>query len=318
MITNDLELTKIFLDNEFIIGLPTETVYGLAGNIYSDKAIKSIFELKGRPLYNPLIVHIKNKNAITTVAQNIPDAAFRLSEKFWPGPLTLILPKRSSISDLITAGKPTVAVRIPNHQKALELLDMLDYPLAAPSANPFGSISPTSADHVHNYFGRSLPIILEGGACTKGIESTIVGFDNNLPVVYRLGSLSVEEIEDHVGMRLQSTLKNSGAPEAPGMLSKHYSPRTPLILTKDVNTEMQNHTNKKVGVLSFGNEHLAEPCAYHLVLSSDENLDEAATRLYAALHELDHLNLDVIIAKSFPELGLGMTINDRLQRASKP
>ena len=149
MITNDLELTKIFLDNEYIIGLPTETVYGLAGNINSEKAIKSIFELKKRPLFNPLIVHVKNKNAITTIAQNIPDKAHQLAEAFWPGPMTLILPKKSNISDLITAGKPTVAVRVPNHEQTLQLLDILDYPLAAPSANPFGSISPTSAEHVH-------------------------------------------------------------------------------------------------------------------------------------------------------------------------
>ena len=221
MITNDLELTKIFLDNAYIIGLPTETVYGLAGNIHSEKAIKSIFALKGRPLYNPLIVHIKNKSSIGAVAQNIPDSAYRLSEKFWPGPLTLILPKKSNVSDLITAGKPTVAVRVPNHEKALALLDILDYPLAAPSANPFGCISPTTSEHVHDYFGRSLPIILEGGACTKGLESTIVGFDHNRPIIYRLGSLSREEIEDHLGMQLQSTLKNDGVPEAPGMLSKH-------------------------------------------------------------------------------------------------
>jgi L-threonylcarbamoyladenylate synthase len=317
MITNDLELTKIFLDNEYIIGLPTETVYGLAGNIYSEKAIKSIFELKGRPLYNPLIVHIKNKNALSSVALNIPDAAYHLSEKFWPGPLTLILPKRSSISDLITAGKPTVAVRVPNHERALALLDILDYPLAAPSANPFGSISPTTSEHVHDYFGRLLPIILEGGACRKGIESTIVGFDNNRPIIYRLGSLSVEEIEDHLGMKLESTLKNSGVPEAPGMLSKHYSPRTPLLLTNDLNDLLAEQVHKKVGVLSFGNERLDHPHEHHLVLSAEENLNEAASKLYAGLHQLDQLQLDVIVAKLFPEKGLGATINDRLQRAAK-
>jgi L-threonylcarbamoyladenylate synthase len=210
-----------------------------------------------------------------------------------------------------------VAVRVPNHEKALALLDILDYPLAAPSANPFGCISPTTSEHVHDYFGRSLPIILEGGACTKGLESTIVGFDQNRPIIYRLGSLSREEIEDHLGMQLQSTLKNDGVPEAPGMLSKHYAPRTSLILTKDINATMANYPNQKVGVLSFGPESLDHPCTHHLVLSPDENLDEAASRLYAGMHQLDHLELDVIVAKLFPDVGLGTTINDRLQRAAK-
>jgi L-threonylcarbamoyladenylate synthase len=316
MITSDLELTKIFLDNEYIIGLPTETVYGLAGNINSEKAIKSIFALKKRPLFNPLIVHVKNKNAISTVARNIPDKAYQLAEAFWPGPLTLLLPKKSSISDLITAGKPTVAVRVPNHEKALKLLDMLDYPLAAPSANPFGSISPTNSKHVQQYFGKSLSLILEGGPCTKGIESTIIGFQNDQPLVYRLGTLSVDEIESYLGMKLPRSTKASESPEAPGMLSKHYSPRTPLILTDSLEETIEKSANKKIGVLTFGPEILSQPCTIHMVLSDHEILEEASSRLYAALHQLDELDLDLIIAQKFPENGLGQAINDRLMRAS--
>jgi L-threonylcarbamoyladenylate synthase len=317
MITNDIELTKIFLDNEFIIGLPTETVYGLAGNINSDKAIKSIFELKKRPLFNPLIVHVKSKNAISTVAQSIPDTAYQLAEAFWPGPMTLILPKKSGISDLITAGKPTVAVRVPNHEKALQLLDILDYPLAAPSANPFSSISPTSAEHVHQYFGKSLPLILQGGHCAKGIESTIIGFQNNQPVVYRLGTLSVDEIESNLGIKLPQSTNATDSPEAPGMLSKHYSPKTPLMLTDSIEEAIEKYANKKIGLLTFGPHDLTNPCPIHLVLSENENLEEAAARLYAALHQLDEVDIDLIIAEKMPEIGLGCTINDRLMRASK-
>lgn len=317
MITHDLELTKIFLDNEYIIGLPTETVYGLAGNIYSEKAIKSIFELKKRPLFNPLIVHVKNKNAISTVAQNIPDKAYQLAEAFWPGPMTLILPKKSGVNDLITAGKPTVAVRVPNHEKALQLLDILEYPLAAPSANPFGNISPTSPEHVHQYFGKSLPLILEGGQCAKGIESTIIGFEKDQPIVYRLGTLSLDEIESYLGVKLKQSTHSSESPEAPGMLSKHYSPRTPLTLTDSLEETVIKWSHKKIGVLSFGPQTFTSYCHSHLILSENENLEEAAARLYAALHQLDELDLDLIIAEKFPEYGLGQTINDRLFRASK-
>jgi L-threonylcarbamoyladenylate synthase len=317
MITHDLELTKIFLDNEYIIGLPTETVYGLAGNIHSEKAIKSIFELKKRPLFNPLIVHVKNKSAISTVAQNIPDKAYQLAEAFWPGPMTLILPKKSGVNELITAGKPTVAVRVPNHEKALQLLDILEYPLAAPSANPFGSISPTSAEHVHQYFGKSLPLILEGGQCTKGIESTIIGFEKDQPIVYRLGTLSLDEIESFLGVKLKQSTHSAESPEAPGMLSRHYSPRTPLMLTDSLEETIIKWSHKKIGVLTFGSQTFTPYCHSHLILSENENLEEAASRLYAALHQLDGLDLDLIIAEKFPEHGLGPTINDRLMRASK-
>ncbi len=317
MITQDIELTKIFLDNEFIIGLPTETVYGLAGNINSEKAIKSIFELKKRPFFNPLIVHVKNKNALSTVAQSIPEKAYQLAEKFWPGPMTLILPKKSGVSDLITAGKPTVAVRVPNHEKALQLLDILDYPLAAPSANPFSKISPTSAQHVHQYFGKALPLILEGGQCARGIESTIIGFEKDQPIVYRLGTLSLDEIESYLGVKLIQSTHSSESPEAPGMLSKHYSPRTPLILTDALEETIETNMDKKIGVLTFRPQTFTLQTPIHLILSENENLEEAASRLYASLHQLDELDLDLIIAEKFPDQGLGQTINDRLLRASK-
>ena len=173
MISKDINEAIEELQSDNIIGLPTETVYGLAGNAYSEKAIEKIFALKQRPLYNPLIVHIKSANFLSEVAAEIPEKAQILADAFWPGPMTLVLKKKSHIPGIVTAGKDTVAVRVPSHPIALDLLGQLDFPLAAPSANPFGSISPTCASHVFNYFGDRLKIILDGGDCQRGIESTI-------------------------------------------------------------------------------------------------------------------------------------------------
>ena len=177
MITTSLDIAKQKLNDDEIIGIPTETVYGLAGNAYSEIAIKKIFSLKKRPFYNPLIVHIKSAACLSDVASDIPEMAKKMAKEFWPGPLTLILKKQPIISNLITAGKETVAVRVPDHPLTLNLLAQLNFPLAAPSANPFGSISPTSAEHVSNYFKDDLSVVLDGGTCKKGLESTIIGFE---------------------------------------------------------------------------------------------------------------------------------------------
>ena len=199
MITKSLENAIITLRKNELIAIPTETVYGLAGNAYNETAIKKIFELKKRPFYNPLIVHIKSLAYLQEIASDIPDNALKLAKVFWPGPLTLVLKKQKHISDLITAGKNTVAVRVPSHPLTLDLLNKLDFPLVAPSANPFGSISPTHAEHVFNYFGEELNIILDGGECEKGLESTIIGFENNQTLLYRHGAISLEEIEKIIG-----------------------------------------------------------------------------------------------------------------------
>jgi L-threonylcarbamoyladenylate synthase len=195
MITTNIESAIVELINGQVVAMPTETVYGLAGNAYDEAPIKKIFTLKNRPFYNPLIVHIKSAEYLNTVADDIPEIAFEMAKHFWPGPLTLILKKQKHISDFITAGKDTVAIRVPNHPVALELLKKLEFPLAAPSANPFGSISPTSANHVFNYFKNEFKIILDGGDCEKGVESTIVGFEGNQLILYRHGSVSIEAIE---------------------------------------------------------------------------------------------------------------------------
>ena len=185
IISENISKAVKILDNDGVIGFPTETVYGLAANIFSETALRKIFEIKKRPAFNPLIVHIKHFSELEHIAKEVPNDASLLAARFWPGPLTLLLPKKPSISDTITAGKPTVAVRMPNHPMALALLEQLDFPLAAPSANPFGRISPTTAAHVASYFPQDLQLVLDGGDCQNGLESTIVGFVQTCEVASR-------------------------------------------------------------------------------------------------------------------------------------
>jgi L-threonylcarbamoyladenylate synthase len=303
------------LINDEIIAIPTETVYGLAGNAYSENAVKKIFELKKRPFYNPLIVHIKSTEFLDKVATDIPDMAWKLAEEFWPGSLTLVLKKQPHIPNIITAGKETVAVRVPNHSMALALLEQLEFPLAAPSANPFGCISPTTAMHVSNYFKENL-VVLNGGECQNGIESTIIGFENNKPILYRHGSISVEDIERIVGKVLITTSKDC-SPDAPGMLSRHYAPKTNTYLTDNVSELIPSFFGKKIGLLLFKDKIKSAENILQEVLSKKGNLAEAAKKLYATMHHLDKSSLDVIIAERFPNKGLGKSINDRLERAIK-
>jgi L-threonylcarbamoyladenylate synthase len=316
MITTDIKKAKKTLKKNKLVAIPTETVYGLAGNAYNESALVEIFKLKNRPFYNPLIVHIKSASSITDVTIDIPESAMILAEKFWPGPLTLVLKKQPHISDLITAGKDTVAVRVPNHPVTLALLNKLDFPLAAPSANPFGSISPTNADHVFNYFGGKLEVILDGGECEKGLESTIIGFENNQPILYRHGSISSEEIEKVTG-KLSTITNSEKTPNAPGMLSKHYAPNTDTYLTNNVVELIKCFKGKRIGILVFKNQINGNGIIHKEILSKSGDLNEAAKNLYAAMHRLDEKNLDVIIAERLPDVGLGKTMNDKLERATK-
>jgi L-threonylcarbamoyladenylate synthase len=315
-ISNNILKAKELLVNDDLVAIPTETVYGLAGNIYSEKAINLIFKTKNRPFNNPLIVHIHSKELLENIAADVPKKAKKLAEAFWPGALTLVLKKKNDIPYSITAGKDTVAVRVPNHPVTLELLRAIDFPLAAPSANPFGSISPTSSQHVADYFENSLKMVLEGGICAKGIESTIIGFDNENAILYRLGSIAVEDIESVIGPIFIAN-KNDDAPEAPGMLSRHYAPKTRTILSYDIENEIKKYPNYKIGVLLFQNSIKDNSNIAIEVLSYLGDLNEAATNLYAAMHRLDKKELDLIIAQKFPDNDLGKSINDRLERATK-
>jgi L-threonylcarbamoyladenylate synthase len=316
MISIDINLAVQHLNDNGIIGFPTETVYGLAGNAFETEAIHKIFDVKKRPTFNPLIVHIKGIEDLEYIAQEIPPMAYELANAFWPGPLTLILKKQPHIPDLVTADQDTVAVRVPNHPVALELLKHLDFPLVAPSANPFTSISPTSAQHVENYFGEQINMVLDGGQCSAGIESTIIGFENNKVIMYRLGALALEEIEKISGS-VTVLNKKEKKPIAPGMLLKHYAPKTDFILTRNVQEELDWYTDKKIGLLLF-NSYLPDfNSNSQIVLSEESDLKMAASKLYNAMHQLDKMNLDLIIAERLPEYGLGVSINDRLERASK-
>jgi len=314
VITTDLELVINSLKRGEIVSIPTETVYGLAGNALKEESVDLIFNLKKRPAFNPLIVHIPDVNFLDRVAENIPDPAKLLANHFWPGPLTLILKKKASIPNRVTAGKDTVAVRVPNHPLTLELLKKLPFPLAAPSANPFGSISPTLAIHVYKYFGDKIPFILDGGSCKSGLESTIIGFENETPVLYRHGALALEKIKEVIGP-VKELIKNDQNPQAPGMLSKHYAPQTETIRSENMLETIANFPNKKIGVLSFQKIDLSEEITHQEILSEKGHLEEAARNLYAALHRLDQLQLELIVVPYFPNHGLGKTINDRLQRA---
>jgi len=316
IISKDISKAVRLLNDEELVAIPTETVYGLAGNIYSEKAINAIFKTKQRPKFNPLIVHIPNVEYLENIVEYIPEKARLLADAFWPGPITLVLKKKKEIPALITAGKSTVAVRVPNHPVTLDLLRQLDFPLAAPSANPFNRISPTTAKHVEDYFINDLKLVLDGGPCQSGIESTIIGFEKDEPIIYRLGSTPIEAIENVVG-KISIKNKKEVAPDAPGMLERHYAPTTKTILTDNLQKAIQQYQGKRIGLLVYNDISNDDAVDYKIVLSEEKNLQEAASKLYDALHQLDRQNLDIIIAERLPDYDLGKSINDRLQRATK-
>ncbi|WP_293873430.1 L-threonylcarbamoyladenylate synthase [Flavobacterium sp.] len=313
----DLEILKAaaLLQQGKVVAIPTETVYGLAANAFDENAVSQIFEIKQRPRFNPLIIHIKSVDDLQKVATKIPAKAMILARHFWPGALTLVLPKKDIVPNSVTAGKNTVGVRVPSHPVTLKLLEQLDFPLAAPSANLFGYISPTCVAHVQKQLGDKIPYILEGGNCEKGIESTIIGFENNEPMLYRVGAISKEEIENLIGKIKQKT-RATATPDAPGMLTKHYSPSTKFIVSNNISADIEKCKNQAVGFLVFSNINY-EKSQKIIQLTITENLNEAAQNLYAAMHHLDAAGFDLIIAEKFPEKGVGISLNDRLYRAQE-
>ncbi len=314
MIGTDIGKASELLREGQLVAIPTETVYGLAANALDNKAVLSIFETKNRPTFDPLIVHAASLESLNRYVIDLPKSARKLAEAFWPGPLTLVLPKDPLIADLVTAGLSTVAVRVPNHPLTLELLRSLDFPLAAPSANPFGYISPTMASHVAAQLGEAVPYILDGGECQVGIESTIIGFRDKKPIVLRLGGLSLESIESVVG-KVLTTLHSDSNPQAPGMLKSHYAPRKPLYLSTR-NQVLEQVGKPGIGGLFFNEGTDLEGFANTLVLSSSGNFREAAYHLFRYLRQLDELPVREIWAEKLPDQDLGRAINDRLLRAS--
>lgn len=310
----DITKAKAFLEKEQLVAIPTETVYGLAANAVNPVAVAKIFEAKDRPTFDPLIVHTHSLNEVLKITKDIHPSLLKLAKAFWPGPLTLLLPKKEIVPNLVTSGLDRVGVRIPNHPLTLQLLSQIDFPLAAPSANPFGYISPTTAEHVQKQLGLKIPYILDGGNCEVGLESTIVGEENDEIIVYRLGGLSIDDIESIVG-KVSVQLNQSSNPKAPGQLKSHYAPKKPVYIG-DINDLQNIHSDKKIGAIVFGNDNILKATTVVKNLSVAKNYQEAATNLFSFLRELDEADVDVIIAELLPEQGLGLAINDRLRRSS--
>jgi len=307
-----------------LVAFPTETVYGLGASALDERAVARVFEVKGRPRFDPLIVHVASVDWVARLATDFPAEAQELARRFWPGPLTLVLSKTPVISDLVTAGCPTVALRIPDHPVALNLLRTVDLPIAAPSANLFGRISPTTAAHVGEQLGDQIDMILDGGPCRVGVESTVLQLGPGGPVLLRPGGTTLEEIEAVIGpVRLPAVdakgEQGAGALASPGMLPQHYAPRTRLIVkTRDEGSagEHEQRPAGRIGLLAFHTVPRAEDYARIEVLSPTGDLREATANFFAALRRLDKAGLDLIVAETFPEAGLGRALNDRLRRAA--
>lgn len=306
----DIALAAHHLCGGKLVGIPTETVYGLAANALDELAVAGIFEAKKRPAFDPLIVHLADFAQVEKYCENVPDLAFRLAETFCPGPLTFILSKKPIIPDLVSSGHPTVGIRIPNHPLTLALLRQLDFPLAAPSANPFGYVSPTTAQHVTDQLGDAVAYVLDGGPCAVGLESTIIDLSSSVPKVLRLGGLSLEALETALGQKLE-VQRSSSNPKAPGMLLKHYAPGVRMLWETDAPPILP----AKTACLRFSSPHPKLPSAQQWILSTNGSLSQAASRLFAALREIDAAKFELILVERFPDVGLGLAINDRLSRA---
>lgn len=314
---SNIEIAKKYLDEGLTVGIPTETVYGLAANAFDEDAVSQIFNIKNRPAFDPLIIHVADLDTVRKFVTHIPENAKKLAREFWPGPLTLILNKSPLISDLVTSGQSTVGVRIPRHPLTLDLLRSLEYPLAAPSANPFKYVSPTSARHVKNQLGGKLPYILDGGHCEVGLESTIVSFEQETPVILRLGGTTENQIKaicPDVRVKIQH-LPDSVS--IPGQLLKHYAPAVPFIpLTHD--PRLTHDETEEIGYLFFNkpNERILKYSRSTIKwLTQNSNMNEAAANLYSMLRELDSQKLSKVYFEWAPDKGLGKAINDRLERA---
>lgn len=314
-IGTDIHKASEWLIKGEAVAIPTETVYGLAANALDNTAVVKIFDVKNRPQFNPLIVHVASFEAIKKWVKKIPAEAELLATAFWPGALTLLLDKNEKISDLVTAGHSRVAIRIPDHPLTLSLLKQLDFPLAAPSANPSGYVSPTSAAHVYEGLNEKIPYILEGGACKVGLESTIVGWDESGElVIYRLGGISKESIEKVLGREIKIAASITKDPATPGMLKSHYATVTPLH-AGGIPELLKKFPDKKAIIINYNHYHPHYPTELQYILTPNNNTHEAASNLFKILREADQRNAELILAEYAPAEGLGLAINDRLYRA---
>lgn len=314
-IGHNLDIAATLLRKGEAVAIPTETVYGLATNALNIKAVAKVFQIKQRPTFDPLIIHLSTFEQAKAYVEEIPEVFQILADKFAPGPITFLLKKKHIIPDLVTAGSEYVAVRIPAHPVTRALLEKVDFPLAAPSANPFGYISPTTAQHVADQLGNKVYYILDGGPCDVGLESTILGMNGDGEVeVLRKGGLSIESITAEIGNVVVRDVSTSN-PEAPGMLTNHYAPKVPLILG-DIRALAAQSDPQRTGIIAF-NQFLPNiPQKHQIVLSPTSHFGDAAFHLFAGMRYLDSCDLDVIYAELVPERDLGIAINDRLRRAA--
>ncbi len=330
----EIQAAAALLRSGGTVAIPTETVYGLGADASNPQAVRQIFKIKGRPELHPLIVHIENASKLEKWARNIPDAAYLLAENFWPGSLTLILQRQPHVLNEITGGQDTVGLRAPDHPVATALLHAFDGGIAAPSANRFGRISPTTAQHVRDELGTQVGMILEGGACRVGLESTIISLAHGAPVLLRPGGIAVEALEDVLKMKL--AFVQPGSPSGwqsgtnkirtdansirtSGMMDSHYAPVTPLELhrAEDMVLRVQHLTElkHKVVVLTLGRKIAAlDPSIRQFAMPAQA--EPYAHDLYAALHSLDQAGYDYLLLESPPASAAWLAVNDRLQRAA--
>jgi len=315
----------LLLRNNEVVAFPTETVYGLGANATSDTAVNKIFEAKGRPSDNPLIVHISNRKQLDDIAHEIPEIVDTLIEHFWPGPLTLVLRKKATyISERVTAGLETVAVRMPDHLVALAILEEAEIPVAAPSANLSGRPSPTTAGHVLNDLNGRISGIVDGGSTGVGLESTVLDCTEEIPVILRPGGITKEQLEIVCGQVSvdEALLKEGQAPKSPGMKYKHYSPKAPVTIIEGSQQFIQEVIKKKqsegfkVGVLTTQEREGLYNADKVVICGSRTNLKKVATGLYDALRAFDESDIDYIFSESFPQEGIGVAIMNRLLKAA--
>ena len=312
-----IRLAAEVIRNGGLVAFPTETVYGLGCDALNPDAVARVFEAKQRPSFDPLIVHIAAQASLDGLVQTISPADRRLMERFWPGPLTLILPKCAQVPDLVTAGLPTVAIRMPAHPVAHALIRESGVPIAAPSANPFGYVSPTCAQHVLDGLGDRVDLILDGGPCPIGLESTIVSMGGAWPELLRPGSITLAEIQDVIGSIVRSSA--GVVASAPGQLPRHYATRTPLTILAAQGLRAVTHGPERAGLLAMSapGQEDTKFCEID-VLSASGDLREVARNLFAALRRLDALGLDRLYTEPCDEQGLGLAIMDRLRRCAVP
>jgi len=306
-ITNSIDKAAALLVAGEVVAIPTETVYGLAGNLFNPSAVEKIYTLKNRPRNNPLIVHVKDLEAALPLITEFPKPLQQLAEKYWPGPLTVLLKKSKLVPDSITAGSDFVAIRVPAHPLTKQLLEQIPFPLVAPSANPFTRISPTKAEHVEHYFGDSIPCILDGGSCSVGLESTIIGMNNDTPLLYREGVLGKLLLESLIGP-IEKFNPQKNTILTPGQWPRHYAPLTKTILCK--REEIMLHVKDNTGIIIYKEPLLSVNTNQQHILSETGSLVEAAKNLYQILHHVDKQKYETIICEMLPQEELGNTIND--------